>query len=88
MSMKGGFQERSIMEELINCFPERTEMIRKIYPLNKNFREVTDDYFFCKYQISILSGRSKEEMMLITEYESTLKDLEEEMMEYLANTST
>ena len=83
MVMKNDSQDRSITEQLMTCFPERSELIQKIYPQNRNFREVAEDYFFCKYKISSLSGRSEEDLKLIVQYESTMKDLEEELLQYL-----
>lgn len=86
--MKGDSQDTLIKEELIACFPEWTEMIPKIYPQNKNFREVVEDYFFCKNKISRLSKGSGENTALLVQDEATMKELEEEMLEYLSTLST
>jgi uncharacterized coiled-coil DUF342 family protein len=82
--MSGALQDVSKMKELLASFPEWSEEIQKIYSKNQNFREATEDYFFCKRKLAQLSGNSDENMTLLEQYKNTLRDLEEEMMDYLS----
>ena len=82
--MSGALQDVSKVKELMASFPEWSEEIQKIYPQNRHFREATEDYIFCKGKLAQLSGNSDENVTLLEQYKNTLKDLEEEMMDYLS----
>jgi hypothetical protein len=80
--LKSENQDGPQVEELVASFPEWSEVIRKIYLKNRNFREVVKDYLFCKHKLSRLYLEPDENKMLLVEYEKTMKELEEEMKEY------
>lgn len=82
--MKGTAQDDLILKELTACFPEWSKKTHKLYLKNKNFREAVQDYIFCKHKITRLSEGSSEDRTLIELYEETMKELGNDMMDYLS----
>jgi len=82
--MKESVQDSQILKEIEGCFPDWSDKTEELYLKNKNFREAIQDYIFCKHKITGISQETNNERKLKKLYEETMKELEKDIMEYLA----
>jgi uncharacterized protein YdcH (DUF465 family) len=76
-------EQNNISMELTNRFPEHGSQISQLLLKNQAFREIAEDYEFCRQKLIRLSENPIENHPLIGHYEKTMLELEEEIMEYL-----
>jgi hypothetical protein len=76
--------QHTLSEELINRFPEHASQIYRLLLQNNDFREIAEDYDFCRNKLRRLISHPADNQPLILHYEKTMKELEEEMMGYLS----
>ncbi|HSH19830.1 MAG TPA: hypothetical protein VLA03_05235, partial [Draconibacterium sp.] len=67
--------------DLIEIFPEYKTEIPLLLAQDNDFREVAEDYFFCKKELEQLLFTTKKD--LIVQYSETLEDLKEELLSRL-----
>ena len=69
--------------EFISDFPAHKKKIKFLLSSDDNFREVAEDYMFCKKTLEELMYTSKNE--LIQQYSQTLEDLKQELLDSIKN---
>ena len=72
--------------ELIEQFPEYKKEILLLLKQDDNFREIAEDFIFCKQELKQISLSTKEK--LISQYTETLEDLKEELLTRLQQYET
>lgn len=70
--------------ELIRSFPESVGKIRELIARDQDFREIADDWFFCKWVLRNLMDSPEIHKQLIREYTEAMLALEEELKMLLA----
>lgn len=74
-----------IVKELVASFPEFSDKIHEYYHKSHIFKELTEDYLYCKQKIARLSLDSTENRTLLDQYEKTMEELAEELVLHLSN---
>ena len=69
--------------ELIEQFPEYKKEILLLLKQDDNFREIAEDFIFCKQELKQISLTTKKN--LISQYAETLEDLKEEIISRIQN---
>lgn len=69
--------------EFISCFPGHQKKIKILLSMNDNFREVAEDYMYCKKTLEELTNTNKN--LLTQQYSETLEDLKQELLERIEN---
>ncbi|TNF44616.1 MAG: hypothetical protein EP310_02965 [Bacteroidetes bacterium] len=65
--------------EFISCFPGHKKRIKILLSRDDNFREVAEDYLFCKKTLDELKQTNKNS--LAQQYSDTLEDLKLELLD-------
>ena len=65
--------------EFISCFPGHKKRIKILLSRDDNFREVAEDYMFCKKTLEELKQTNKDS--LARQYSDTLEDLKLELLD-------
>ncbi len=77
---------KMIDSDLSEYFPEYKKEISILLAKDSDFREIAEDYFFCKKELEQLSQTTKKNLML--QYSETLEDLKDELLSRLRNIET
>ena len=72
--------------ELIEQFPEYKKEILFLLKQDDNFREIAEDFIFCKKELKQISLTTKKN--LIAQYSETLEDLKDELLTRLQQYET
>ncbi len=64
--------------ELMSEFSLSAKKIKKLLKEDDNFKEIVEDYVFCKKELEKLSSKKSKD--LIIKYSETLEDLKEELL--------
>ncbi len=64
--------------ELMSEFSSSVKKIKKLLKEDDNFKEIVEDYVFCKKELEKLSSKKSKD--LIIKYSETLEDLKEELL--------
>ena len=72
--------------ELIEQFPEYKKEILLLLKQDDNFREIAEDFIFCKKELKQISLTTKKN--LIAQYSETLEDLKDELLTRLQQYET
>ena len=65
--------------EFISCFPGHKKRIKILLSRDDNFREIAEDYLFCKKTLEELKQTNKDSMT--QQYSDTLEDLKMELLD-------
>ena len=65
--------------EFISCFPRHKKKIKILLSRDDSFREVAEDYMFCKKTLEELKQSNKDS--LAQQYSDTLEDLKLELLD-------
>ncbi len=69
---------------ILNRFPEREKMVKKLFTKNENFQSMCKDYRQCREAFAYWSQPDiKNSLMRIKEYAALIEDLEAEIIRYL-----
>lgn len=75
-------EQNNLMMELSSRFPEHKAQIARLLEENNDFREIAEDYQFCRIKLARLTAHPAENKPLIHHYENTMNELKEDMKEY------
>jgi len=78
-------EKNNIMNELGNQFPEYEMQIIRLLEENNDFREIAEDFEFCRIKLARLSLDPVGNKPLIRHYADTMDELKEEMKGYFSN---
>lgn len=67
--------------ELMTEFPDSRKRIAKLLQKDETFKEIAEDYIFCKRELKKLSLKKSDDLML--KYSETLEDLKQELLSRL-----
>jgi len=67
--------------ELMSDFPDSKERIRELLQADEIFKEIAEDYLYCKTEIEKLSLKKSGDLTI--KYSETLEDLKEELLSRL-----
>ena len=84
LDSNGFMEQEDILKELTSRFPEYESQILELLIKSNDFREILEDYQFCRHKLIKLSGNPSENNSLIRHYEKTLLELEDEVKGYLS----
>ncbi len=81
---QGMMEQQDTLKELANRFPEYTSQITNLLLNSIDFREIVEDYQYCRHKLNKLMAHPAENNPLIRHYERTMLELEEELLGYFA----
>jgi hypothetical protein len=76
--------QQHLPEELTGKFPEHAGKMEHLLDTDEKFREILDDFRYCRSHLQNLLDYPVKSRLLIEHYQRTLQELEEEISEYLS----
>ena len=76
--------QQHLLEELTGKFPEHAGKMEHLFNSDEKFREILDDFLYCKSQLLRMLDHPDKRKPIIEHYQKTIKELEEEIIEYLS----
>jgi len=79
--------DRDILNTILDKFPEKANILNKLFQKDEDFREICEDYVLCLNSIGKIIITNKRKDRILIEYKNTLIELEIEMLDYLKTMS-
>lgn len=73
-----------LLEEFINKYPEHAGKMKHMFANDEKFREILDDFLYCRSQLLRMLDHPDKKTPSIEHYQKTIQELEEELNEYMS----
>jgi hypothetical protein len=80
--------QNTVLHAVIQRFPNQTQEIIRLFVEDDSFREICEDYVICANALKKMGKSPAERNHMLEDYQSTLGELEGELLELLLSKKT